>query len=260
MKELVVNKFMKIVTFLFVLLFAVASLSACKDDDPGNPPVIPPVLVKTDYKVLFVGNSYTYYNDGVDFHLEKMLKADVSADSVNYSIQKIAVGSYTLQAHYADPLTITKIKSEKWNIVVLQEQSTRPINNPDLFLEYAGKLDAENKKINAKTALYMTWADKDAPSDMALIAASYTNVGTQLNAPVSPVGKEWEYIQKTYPQISLYNSDNKHPTLSGTYTAACVFYYSLFKKNPVNNTYIPAGMLPDNAVTIRKAVYEYMNL
>ena len=34
---------------------------------------------------------------------EKMLKADVSADSVNYSIQKIAVGAYTLQAHYADP-------------------------------------------------------------------------------------------------------------------------------------------------------------
>jgi len=34
----------------------------------------------------------------------------------------------------------------------------------------------------------------------------------------------------------------------------------LFKKNPVQNTYIPAGMLPDNAVTIRKAVYEYMNL
>ena len=176
MKVLVADKLMKLVKLLFVLLFAVASLSACKDDDPGNPPVIPPVPEKTDYKVLFVGNSYTYYNDGVDYHLQKMLKADVSADSINYSIQKIAVGAYTLEAHYADPLTITKIKSEKWNIVVLQEQSTRPINNPDLFSQFAGYLDTEIKKINSKTVLYMTWANKDAPSDMALLAASYTNV------------------------------------------------------------------------------------
>lgn len=250
---------MKFVKFLIVLLIAVANVSACKDDDP-NDPIIPPVLEKTDYKVLFVGNSYTFYNDGVDYHLQKMLKADVSTDSVNYSVQKVAVSSYTLQAHYSDPLTLTKIKSEKWNIVVLQEQSTRPINNPELFLEYAGKLDAENKKINAKTVLYMTWPDKDAPSDMALLSASYLSVGTQLNAPVVPVGKIWEYIQKTYPQISLYISDNKHPTLSGTYTVACAFYYSLFKKNPVKNTYIPGGMLPENATTIRKAVYDYMNL
>jgi len=259
MVELITNKRSKFVKFLFVLLFAVASLSACKDDDQGNLPVIPPVLEKTDYKVLFVGNSYTHYNDGVDYHLEKMLKADVSADSVNYSIQRIAVSSHTLEAHYADPLTLTKIKSEKWNIIVLQEQSTRPINNPDLFLQFAGELDAEAKKINAKTALFMTWANKDAPSDMALIAVSYTNVGLQLNEPVTPAGKIWEYIQKTYPQISLYNTDNKHPTLSGTYTVACSFYYSLFKKNPVKNTYIPTGMLPENAVTIRKAVYEYLN-
>jgi len=249
---------MKYLKTLILLLIVAQSLWACKKD-PVSHPIIPPVFEKTDYKVLFVGNSYTYYNDGVDYHLQKMLKADSSSDSVNYFIQKVAVGSYTLQAHYTDPLTIAKIKSDKWNNVVLQEQSTRPINNPDLFSEYAGKLDVEIKKINAKTMLYMTWAPEDAPSDMNILAASYLAVGSQLNAPVSPVGRVWEYIQKAYPQIDLYISDNKHPTLSGTYTAACVFYYSLFKKNPVENTYIPSGMSTENAVTIRKAVYDYLS-
>ncbi|MDO9255815.1 MAG: hypothetical protein Q7U54_09915 [Bacteroidales bacterium] len=248
---------MKSFKILLVLLIAVQSLSACKKD-PVPSPVIPPVFEKTDYKVLFVGNSYTYYNDGVDYHLQQMLKADSSSDSINYVIRKIAVGAYTLEAHYADPLTITKIKSENWNTVVLQEQSTRPINNPELFSEYARYLDAEIKKVNAKTVLYMTWPDKDNPSDMDSLAASYQLVGRQLNAMVAPVGKVREYIQKTYPQIELYISDNKHPTLSGTYTAACVFYFSLLKKNPVENKYIPSGMSTENVVGIRKAVYDYI--
>ena len=103
------------------------------------------------FKMLFIGNSFTFYNSGVDFHLQKMLSADVSSDSVTYNIQEIAVSSYTLEAHYNDPLTIAKIKSDNWNTVVLQEQSTRPINNPDLFLQYATLLDTEIKKMNAKT-------------------------------------------------------------------------------------------------------------
>jgi len=250
---------MKSLKILIVLLIAVQSLSSCKKD-PVSHPLIPPVFEKTDYKVLFVGNSYTYYNDGVDYHLQQMLKADSSSDSINYDIQKIAIGSYTLEAHYADPLTITKIKSEKWNTVVLQEQSTRPINNPELFIEYARYLDAEIKKVNAKTVLYMTWPNKDTPSDMDSLAACYQLVGRQLNAPVAPVGKVREYIQNTYPQIELYISDNKHPTLSGTYVSACVFYYILAKKTPVKNTYVPSGMSIENAVAIRKAVNDYLIL
>jgi len=250
---------MKFFKILILLLIVAQSLWACKKEPVTNP-VIPPVFEKTNYKALFVGNSYTYYNDGVDFHLEKMLKADGSSDSINYDIQKIAVGSYTLEAHYADQLTINKIKSEKWNIVVLQEQSTRPINNPGLFLEFAGKLDGEIKKTNAKTALYMTWATKDSPTDIDILAASYLSVGSQLNAQVAPVGRVWDYIQKTNPQIELYISDNKHPTLSGTYAAVCVFYYTLFNKNPIENTYVPSGMSAEKVIAIRKAVYDYMIL
>jgi len=210
------------------------------------------------YKMLFVGNSFTFYNDGVDYHLQKMLSSDVSSDSLTYNIQEIAVSSYTLEAHYNDPLTIAKIKSDNWNTVVLQEQSTRPINNPDLFLQYAKLLDAEIKKMNAKTVLYMTWAPKATPTDITELAASYISVGKQLNAPVVPVGKVWDYFVKTYPTINIYYTDDKHPSLPGTYLIACTFYYSLFGRNPLKNIYLPTGLTLANAVTIRKAVYDYM--
>ena len=215
---------------------------------------------KTDSKILFVGNSFTFYNSGVDYHLQQMLAADISSDSVNYNFQEIAVSSYTLEAHYGDPLTIAKIKSANWNIVVLQEQSTRPINNPDLFLQYATLLDTEIKKMNAKTVLYMTWAPKATPADITQLASAYISVGQKINAPVVPVGKVWDYFVKNYPSINIYYTDDKHPSLPGTYLITCTFYYSLFGKNPVNNVYIPTGLTSSNAITIRKAVNDYMLL
>jgi hypothetical protein len=252
------SKYMKIIGYIVVACLLFSTVSACKKD-PVSPDKIQ-VVVKKDYKVLFVGNSYTYYNEGVDYHLQKMLRADQSSDSINYVIQKIAVGSYTLEAHFGDPLTINKIGSEKWNTVVLQEQSTRPINNPDLFLLYAQKLEVEINKVKASTVLYMTWAQKDSPSDINELASSYLSVGLQLNAKVVPVGRVWEYIIKNYPQINLYISDNKHPTLPGTYAIACAFYYSLFNKNPKDNTYMPDGVSSSDMLTIRKAVYDYMSV
>jgi hypothetical protein len=203
---------MKVLYALFLLL-TIHGLMGCTED-----PVIPPVTTdKSEFKILFVGNSFTFYNNGVDFHLQKMLDADASKDtSITYSIQKIAFSSYTLQAHYQDSLTQRKIRSDKWNRVVLQEQSTRPINNQSLFLEYARKLDVGIKKTNAKTVLYMTWAPKDSPNDITTIAASYTSVGSQINAQVVAAGMVWDAVQKANPQLNLYFSDNKHPSLSGT--------------------------------------------
>ena len=250
---------MKNLKQLLISFFIVSGLFAC-EKSPATPKIDPPVVVKKEYKVLFVGNSYTFYNEGIDYHLKKMLDADGLSDSVTYDFQKIAVGSYTLEAHYSDPATLGKIRNEKWTAVVLQEQSTRPMNTPALFLEYATKLDTEIRKVKAKTILYMTWATKDQPGDIAALAAAYLSVGQELNAPVAPVGRVWEYIQKTYPEINLYISDNKHPTLSGTYATVCVFYKQLFGRNPVDNKYIPSGMSAENVLAIRKAVNDYMRI
>ena len=116
---------MKFFKYLIVCLL-ITCIGACDDT------VVSPTNSKT-YKILFIGNSFTFYNSGVDYHLQKMLDADKSTDSTTYIIQKIAVSSYTLQDHYNDSLTIRKIRSNKWNKIVLQEQSTRPMTNRDLF-------------------------------------------------------------------------------------------------------------------------------
>jgi len=108
--------------------------------------------------------------------------------------------------------------------------------------------------------LYMTWAPKDSPNDITTIAASYTSVGSQINAQVVAAGMVWDAVQKANPQLNLYFSDNKHPSLSGTYLVSCAFYYCLFNKNPINNTYLPAGMSPQDATAIRKGVFDFLSV
>jgi len=243
---------MKFFKYLLVSLLIVG-VGACNDA------VVTPSKSKT-YKVLFVGNSFTFYNSGVDYHLQQMLNADKSSDSIAYTIQKIAVSSYTLQDHYNDSLTIRKIRSDKWNTVVLQEQSTRPMTSRDLFLQYATLLDAKIKKDSPSTVLYMTWPEKATPGDINSLSSAYLYVGQKIHAPVVPVGLVWEYVVNTYPQLNLYYTDNKHPGLPGTFLIACTFYYSLFNKNPVVNSYVPAGLSINDAILIRKAVNDYMTL
>jgi hypothetical protein len=240
--------------FAICIILLFITIAGCKSNSDDKP-----VIEKKDYKILFIGNSFTFYNDGIDYHLKNMLRVEKSSDSMNYLVQKIAVSSYTLEAHFEDPLTMQKIKSDKWNMVILQEQSTRPINNPDLFLEFAAKLDTEIKKSGAEVSFFMTWAPKDTPAEINQIAASYETVGVGIKDKVIPVGRVWEYFVKNNQAIDLYYTDKKHPSLAGTYLATCVFYYSVFNKNPVENSYLPVGLSTDNAITIRRIVQDYFS-
>jgi PKD repeat protein len=72
-------------------------------------------------------------------------------------------------------------------------------------------------------------------------------------AVVSPVGAVWRYIREEHPLIELYSSDESHPSLAGSYAAACSFYTSIFRKDPENITY-ESGLNAIDAANIRSAV------
>ena len=57
------------------------------------------------------------------------------------------------------------------------------------------------------------------------------------NAIVAPVGSAWKQMRDSFPSVDLYVPDESHPSASGTYLAACVFYASIFHKNPMQTTF-----------------------
>ena len=66
---------------------------------------------------------------------------------------------------------------------------------------------------------------------------AYLRITDSAQASVAPVGVAWKYVRDTYPTINLYAGDGSHPSLEGTYLAACTFYASVFRKSPVGATY-----------------------
>lgn len=226
------------------------------------------VFAQTSKRVLFLGNSYTNVNN-----LPQML-ADVAISAGDHvGFDSYTPGGYTLQGHSANATSLQKIMVGNWDFVVLQEQSQLP-SFPDGQVEadmfpYAHILDSLINVYNScgETMFYMTWGRKNGDAGNcaswppictyegmdSLLYLRYMMMTDNENAVVSPVGAVWKYLRQNHPHIELYSSDESHPSLAGSYAAACCFYTSIFRKSPmlITNDY----SLPEaDAANIRAAV------
>lgn len=214
-------------------------------------------------KALFLGNSYTFGND-----LPQMV-ADVAASVGDELIfDSHTPGGYTLQQHWSDDISKQKINKGDWDFVVLQEQSQYP-SFPLHQVEsgvypYATLLDdlINAKNPCAETVFYMTWGRKNGDAFNCsvwqpvctyigmdnLLKERYKVMAKTNNAILSPVGAVWRYVRENHPLIELYESDESHPSVLGTYLAACTFYTSLFRKDPTLITFNPN--LPEDEIQI----------
>jgi hypothetical protein len=191
-------------------------------------------------RVLFIGNSYTYVND-----LPTTFADLAWAGGHRVQTGALAEGGSTLAEHAAAPETAATLDSQHWDVVVLQDQSQLPslaVERTDEMYPAATKLVAMVRNRGARPMFYLTFAHKDGwpeeglpdyPSMQAAINAGYLGIAGQLNVPVAPVGVAWQMVVDEPSPPSLWQSDGSHPTVSGTYLAACVFYAAIFQKSPV---------------------------
>src|SRR5688572_31598139 len=101
-----------------------------------------------ELRVLFIGNSLTYFNEmpwlaeevAKSLGVKPVLRTDFSGRS----------GS-TLKQHFERSRTVRAIRQGKYAYVVLQPQSTEIVRTPAETFQYAKKLDEEIKRSGAKT-------------------------------------------------------------------------------------------------------------
>jgi hypothetical protein len=202
-------------------------------------------------RVLFIGNSYTYVND-----LPGMFAELAQSGKHAVETRTLAPGGWTLSDHVKDKNTVPALQSEKWDYVVLQEQSEIPAveqsRQADMYpaARTLIRMIAEN---GARPLLYMTWAHRDGDPGYGLadydsmqnqIVIGYLAIAREQGIPAVPVGYAWWRVRKQYPDISLWQTDGSHPDKNGTYLAACVFYAAIFGESPEGLAYtakIPAG-------------------
>lgn len=178
-------------------------------------------------RVLFIGNSYTYFND-----LPGLLARLASAGGTEMTVETVAEGGMTLLGHLRSGEAVPAIRSGTWDVVVLQEQSTRPLDAPGLMYLAVQSLGREVALAGARTALFLTWARRDRPDDQRALDDAYCRCAGAIDASVVPVGPCWQRALREDPSAALHAEDQSHPAPMGTYLAACAFYAALTGRNP----------------------------
>lgn len=218
-------------------------------------------------RVLFVGNSYTEVNN-----LPQMIAnvAHSMGDEITYSSN--TPGGCTFMQHCQNA-SMEMIVQGGWDVVVLQEQSQYP-SFPQSQVEnevfpYAQQLVTAVYAHNpcAEPMFYMTWGRKNGDSHNAqffpvlgtyegmdsMLCLRYQQMAADNDAALCPVGRVWRMLRTEHPEIELYQSDGSHPSVAGSYAAACAFYVMLFHRDP-NGIGYDAGLDATDADNIRQAV------
>ena len=201
--------------------------------------------------VLFVGNSFTNRND-LPGLLEQLALAGHPPRKL--VTERIIANGMSLKTHWDRGIATELIRKQRWDYVVLQDQSTMGLKNPGRLKEYAAKFDIECKANKAKTALYMTWARQGAMNRQREITAAYEDAAREIHALVVPVGVAWQKATQIDKRVALHDRDKSHPSVAGTYLAACVFYAKLLGRTPVG---LPAeGISVTDAAALQRAAWE----
>ncbi len=189
-------------------------------------------------RILFVGNSYIYYNNLPEI-LAKLGEAG-HQKKVEYTM--LAPGGWRLSDHWEHGQFKAALQSTKYDYVVLQDQSQlgdntvvdgKPrITTDENFRPYALDMVKAIQQAGAIPVLYVTWAKKAVPEDQAALTNAYMKVAKETKSVVAPVGVAWAEIRTDAPEIELFVADGSHPSQAGSYLAACVFYATIFGRSP----------------------------
>ncbi|HHC80034.1 MAG TPA: hypothetical protein ENK46_09145 [Flavobacteriia bacterium] len=236
---------------VFFLNMLVVILSCSKGE---NNTIIEPSGFKAE-KVLFIGNSHTFFNGGIN----TILKGFTDISNLPYSpeIKNIAVGGYTLEDHWNHQATQDMIDSKEWDVIVLQENSIRAATDVNAMFEFASKFENKASSIGAKVYFFMTWAYENQPQMTDQLDANYHQVARQLSSTVVPVGLAFKDFIATNNSIHLYASDSIHPSQAGSFLSACLFYKELYNKNPASNSY--TGTINQGDADVIKAFIQNYN-
>lgn len=231
-------------------------------------------------RALFLGNSYTGTNN-----LPQLVADMATSAGKTLIFDSNTPGGYYLAQHLTNQTSLAQIATGNWDNVVLQDQSMA-LAYPSTYLNfipYSIRLDSLIKAQNqcVQTMFYSTWGRKNGDTYLctqpecatdtwinrtyyemdSTIQAHYKVFADSAKASMAPVGAVWRYLRQNHPAIELFQADESHPTVEGSYAAACCFYTAIFRSDPTAITF-NSTLSNAYAADIRNAVKQvvYNNL
>ncbi len=227
--------------------------------------------IENPASAIYIGNSFFYYNNSLHGHVGQLIGAGMPGfrhrassvtisgsgfdwHDVNSYFRPNAIGGYSFAP--GNKVVFNKL-DRLFDVAIMMDCSQCPLH-PQLkpvFTKYAKEHSDTVRKHGAKPVFFMSWAYKDAPEMTQQLADEYTRAANDNNVFVIPAGLAFGRSIAQKPELDLYVPDLRHPSLAGTYLAACTTYAALFKKSPVGLSYT-AGLDPAIARHLQTVAWE----
>ena len=238
---------------------------------PPTKPKVTATGIARPTSMMWVGNSFFYYNNSMHNHVSSLLRAAGAGPGFRQSSVTIGgsgfgwhdmeslfrpngIGSYSFVGD--NEVRFNKL-DKLFDLVLMMDCSQCPIH-PQLsgiFTEYSKKYSDIARSKGAIPVFFMSWAYADKPEMTLQLAEAYIKAANDNNAMVIPAGLAFARSIAKKPEVNLYVGDKRHPTLAGTYLAAATVYASLFKASPVGLRYT-AGLPPEVAAHLQTTAWE----
>jgi hypothetical protein len=241
-----VKRILPLLTICLLVLQSAKALPSADLKESRNP-----------LRILFIGNSYTYFNNLPEL-LSQLAASANPARTID--TQMIVRGGSTLRMHWEEGSAQKALQQGRWDYVVLQEQSTLPITDPAAMHKYARLFDAEIKKVGARTIFHLTWARQHQPENQEKLNEAYFTIAKELQALVAPVGVAWQKAFKEDAKLVFHTEDKSHPNAAGSYMAASVFYALIYGKSPEKLTSQIKGYSVNDSGVVSSDKTELVNL
>lgn len=253
----------KYFSFLLALCIGLTCLPGCTGNDSGK------FSDKNKtYNILFIGNSFTDYNNLARDIFVPLCKAA----GYNVTVDTVTRGAYILELFgNSDDQYGAKVdeclKNNKYDAVIIQEQSHRPISDNASFKRGVHSLAEKVKENGAELFLYETWGYKTGHGSLPAFGGTTENMAKKLSDAYLEAGKEvnakiihagiamLDVYLNHKEEIELYQNDLYHPSYDGSALVAYTMLATMFDVDIREVDYDDIGSRWKNDI-IKQAAYD----
>ncbi len=178
-------------------------------------------------KVLFLGNSHTYFNDMP--HIFQMIckekGKDVRADMLAYP-------GVTYYWHYGLSSALRyALMHGGYDCMFMQQAAHVPCPPAEETLRDGAAIIALARKCGVEPIQTVPWAEKRLPSHQKEMYSIFSRLAEENHVRLNPVGNVFEDVFENYPDINLYFYDGEHANEYGSYVIALCAFATLFNES-----------------------------
>ena len=171
-------------------------------------------------KLLFVGNSHTYYNSMPD-----TVRRLLVATGQKVHITMLTEGGKNLAFHASSPNTIFNIRCGEYDMLIAQDRASG--FDAATFQNSARALLDAATKAGTKFFLFMPWTGRDNRGAQRAMTEVYHRFCRTGNCMFAPVGEVFSRLLVTEAPDLFYREDGNHTTPLGSYVAAVTIFYTI---------------------------------